>query len=82
MGELIAIKVLTTLTKDYGLPENIKITWNKSDAEQVSRAEKVFQKYLHEGWMAFSEDDGVRKQIFKFDSGSVRIMLIPPLGGG
>ncbi len=82
MGELVAIKVLTTLTKDYGLPEGIKITWSKSNAKQISRAEKMFQKYLHEGWMAFSEDDEVRKQIFKFDSGSSRIMLIPPLGGG
>jgi len=82
MGELVAIKVLTTLTKDYELPEDVKVTWDEADAEQISRVEKIFQKYLHEGWMAFSEDDRGRKQIFKFDSGSARIILIPPLGGG
>jgi len=82
VGELIAIKVLTTLTKDYELPEDTKVTWDEVDAEQISRAEKIFQKYLQEGWMAFSEDGRGRKQIFKFDPSSARIILMPPLGGG
>ena len=82
MGEMISIKVLTALMKDYELPEGAKITWDKSDAAQVSHAEEVFRKYLREGWMAFSESGKERRQIFRFDPSLARIILVPPLGGG
>jgi len=82
VGELVAIKVLTTLTRDHVLPEVAKVTWNEADVEQISHANKVFQEYLQEGWMAFSEDDNGRKQIFKFNPSLEKIILVPPLGGG
>ena len=82
MGEMISIKVLTALMRDYELPEGAKVTWDETDKEQVSHAERMFQKYLREGWMAFSESGKERKQIFTFDPSLARIVLVPPLGGG
>jgi len=82
MGEMISIKVLTALMKDYELPEGAKVTWDEADMAQVSHAERIFQKYLKEGWMAFSESGRERKQIFAFDPSLARIILVPPLGGG
>lgn len=82
MGEMISIKVLTALMKDYELPEGAKVTWDEDNVEEVSRAAEMFQKYLKEGWMAFSESQRGRKQVFKFNPGLARIVLMPPLGGG
>jgi hypothetical protein len=79
---MISIRVLTALMKDYELPEGAKVTWDETDEAQVSRAEEIFQKYLREGWMAFSEDGKGRRQIFRFDASLTRIILVPPLGGG
>ena len=82
VGEMISIKVLTALMRDYELPEGAKVTWDETDEVEVSRAEAIFQKYLREGWMAFSESGKERKQIFSFDPSLARIILVPPLGGG
>jgi len=82
LGEMISIRVLTGLMRDYELPEGAKVTWDEADPEQVSQAEGIFQKYLQEGWMAFSESGKERRQIFKFDPSLARIILVPPLGGG
>ncbi|MGD0330026.1 MAG: hypothetical protein ABSB40_06215 [Nitrososphaeria archaeon] len=82
MGEMVTIKVLTSLMKDWNLPDNLKITWDRNDAQQVSRAEEVFKEYLKEGWLAFSEEADRRRQIFRFDAELNKIILIPPLGGG
>lgn len=82
MGEMVAIKVLTSLMKDWNLPDNLKILWNDDDSQQVSHAEKVFKEYLGEGWLAFSEEAEGRRQIFRFDAKLNKIILIPPLGGG
>jgi hypothetical protein len=82
LGEMVTIKVLTSLMKDWNLPDNLKITWDRNDAQQVSRAEEVFKEYLKEGWLAFSEEADRRRQIFRFDAELNKIILIPPLGGG
>ena len=82
VGEIIAIKVTTGLMKSYDLPENMRITWMQSNKEQTSNAERVFYRYLKEGWIAFNEDDNGRKQILSFDPKLRRIVLIPPIGGG
>lgn len=82
MGEMVSIKVLTALTRDYMLPEGAKVTWDEVDAEQVAQAEGMFNQYLKDGWMAFSEGGKGRVQIFRFDSSLAEIVLIPPLGGG
>ena len=82
MGEIISIKVSTALMKSYELPEGIKVTWKESDIEQISHAERVFYKYLKEGWIAYNEDGKGRKQIINFDPKLTKIILIPPIGGG
>ena len=82
MGEMVAIKVLTSLMKDWNLPDNLKILWDRNDSQQISRAEEAFKEYLDEGWLAFSEEAEGRRQIFRFDAKLNKIILIPPLGGG
>jgi hypothetical protein len=81
VGEIVAVKVSTALMRSHELPEG-KVTWVESDAEQISHAERVFYRYLKEGWIAFNEDEKGKKQILSFDPKLTRIVLIPPLGGG
>jgi hypothetical protein len=82
VGEIVAIKVSTALMRSHELPDGLKATWNESDAVQISHAEKVFYRYLKEGWIAFNEDETGKKQILSFDPKLTRIVLIPPIGGG
>jgi len=82
VGEIIAVRISTTLMKSHELPEDLKVAWSESDAEQVSHAESVFNRYLEEGWLAFKEDDKGKKQILCFDPKITRIVLMPPIGGG
>ena len=79
---MVSVTVLTGLMKDHQLPERMKITWDETNGEQIFHAEKVFETYLQEGWMAFSEDGKGMRQIFKFDASLAKIILVPPLGGG
>ena len=55
MGEFVTITISTGMFRAHELPEGIKVTWSESDTEQVSHAEKVFNSYIKEGWIAFSE---------------------------
>jgi hypothetical protein len=79
---MLSIRVLTALTRDHELPEGVKVRWEEGDREQTLKAEAVFNKYLRDGWMAFSETGKGRRQIFAFDPSLPRIILVPPLGGG
>ena len=79
---MISVTVLTGLMKDHQLPERMKITWDETDEGEISHAERVFETYLREGWMAFGEGGKGMKQIFKFDATLAKIILVPPLGGG
>ena len=82
MGEIVTIKVLTSLMRAHELPEGANFKWNPEDPEQVSQAERIFEDYLKEGWLAFSEEERGKRQIFKFDPHLERIVLMPPIGGG
>jgi hypothetical protein len=82
MGELIAIRISTSMMRNHELPEGFKVAWVESDAEQVSHAEKIFNRYINEGWIAFYEDGKEKKQILRFDPKLTKIILIPPIGGG
>ncbi len=82
MGEIVTIRVSTALMRSHELPEGLKVTWVESDKEQISHAERVFYRYLKEGWIAFNEDEKGKKQILRFDPRLTRIVLLPPLGGG
>jgi hypothetical protein len=82
MGEMFTIKIMRQLTKEWVLPDEMKVSWNTDNAQEVAFAEKKFRQYLADGWIAFSDNANGRKQIFKFDPTLERILLMPPLGGG
>jgi len=67
---------------DHDLKEGKRLIWNENSDEEISNAKEMFQEYLQDGWLAFSESKKGREQIFSFDSKLARITLMPPLGGG
>ena len=82
MGEMLTIKVLRQQLKEWMLPDEMKISWDAENREEVQYAAKKFREYLNDGWMAFSDESKGRRQIFTFDPNIKRIVLTPPLGGG
>ncbi|UCD73361.1 MAG: hypothetical protein JSW01_01605 [Candidatus Bathyarchaeota archaeon] len=82
MGELLAVKVATSLTDETELSGDLKVCWDKDNPEEVYRAQKNFEKYLSKGWIAYSEEPEGRRRILVFNSDLDKIVLIPPLGGG
>ena len=76
------MRILTSLMTDHDLKEGKRLVWNENNDEEISDAEEMFQEYLQDGWLAFSESKKEREQIFNFDSKLARITLMPPLGGG
>ncbi len=82
MGEMRTLKVLRHLLKEWIQPDDMRISWDARNREEVVYAEEKFQQYLADGWIAFSDEPGGRKQIFKFNPELERIILLPPLGGG
>ena len=82
MGEMFTIKIMRQLTKEWILPDEMRVFWNIDNTKEVAYAEKKFHQYLADGWIAFSDNSNGRKQIFKFDLTLERIILMPPLGGG
>ena len=82
MGEMVTVKILTSLTEEQTLPAHIRVTWRIGNRKEIKRAEKVFASYLADGWIAFSDEPEAKQQIFEFDPRCERIILMPPLGGG
>ncbi len=82
MGEMRTLKVLRQLLKEWIQPDDMRISWDIRNREEVVHAEEKFLQYLADGWIAFSDEPGGRKQIFKFNPELERIILLPPLGGG
>ncbi len=82
MGEMTTLRIMRQLLKEWTLPDEMRISWNADNEQETAHAEKKFNQYLSDGWMAFSDEPRGRIQIFKFDPMLNRIVLIPPLGGG
>ncbi len=82
MGEIVSVRVSTAMMRSHELPGGLRVTWDEGSAEEVSRAEGEFYRYLREGWLAFIEGEDGKKQILRFDPKLPRIILIPPIGGG
>ena len=74
--------ILTSLMRDHDLKEGKRLAWNENNDEEISKSREMFERYLEDGWLAFSESKNGREQIFAFDSRLARIILMPPLGGG
>ena len=69
------------LLKEWTLPDKMEVTWDVNNSQEVTYAEKKFHEYLADGWIAFSDDNEGRIQIFNFNPELERIILMPPLGG-
>jgi len=82
MGEIVAVKILTSLWEEQTLPDNIRVTWRRGNQKEIDQAKEVFASYLADGWLAFADEPTARQQIFEFNSRCERIILMPPLGGG
>ena len=82
MGELVTVTISTGMFRAHELPEGYKVTWSESDVEQVSNAAKIFNSYIKEGWIAYSEIEKEKRQILNFDPKLKKIVLLPPMGGG
>lgn len=82
MGEMVAVRILTSLMEEQTLPDNIRVTWRRGNQKEIDRAKEVFTSYLIDGWLAFADEPTARQQIFEFNPRCERILLMPPLGGG
>lgn len=82
MGVMRTLKIMRQLLKEWTLPDEMTVSWDVDNGEEVAIAEKKFQRYLAEGWLAYSDEPTGKRQIFKFDPNLERIVLLPPLGGG
>ena len=82
MGEMMTVKIMRQLLKEWTLPDEMKVSWNVDNSQEVAYAEKKFLEYLADGWIAFSDGPKGRIQIFNFNSRIEMIILLPPLGGG
>lgn len=82
MGEMTTLRIMRQLVKEWTLPDEMTVSWDVDNSQGVAHAEKKFLQYLADGWMAFSDEPGGRRQIFKFNPKLKRIVLMPPLGGG
>ena len=82
MGEMTTLKIMRQLVKEWMLPDEMTVSWNADNIEEVAYAQKKFLQYLADGWIAFSDEPTGRRQIFKFNPELKRIVLLPPLGGG
>ena len=79
---MAAIKVMRQLAKEWTLPDEMKVSWDANNNQEIAHAAKIFSQYLAEGWIAYIDEPKGRKQIFKFDPKTTKIVLMPPLGGG
>ena len=82
MGKMLTVNIMRQLLKEWTLPEDMEVTWDVSDKQEVTYAEKMFREYLADGWIAYGDDHKGRIQIFSFDPKLEMIVLMPPLGGG
>jgi len=82
MGVMKTLKIMRQLLPEWTLPEEMTVTWDIGNRQEVAYAQEKFREYLADGWMAFSEESRGRRQIFTFNPQLERIVLMPPLGGG
>ena len=69
--------------KEWTLPDEVAVSWDVGNSQEVMYARRKFCEYISDGWIAFSDDQKKgRIQIFNFDPILERIVLMPPLGGG
>lgn len=74
--------ILETMKPEEG---DLKLIWNKNEADEVASVRAQFDKLRSKGYLAFKVEgkDGAKgEQITTFDPNAERIILAPPLKGG
>lgn len=82
MGVMTTHRVMRQLIKEWTLPDEMTVSWDADNDDEVSYAEERFSQYMAEGWIAYSDEPAGKRQIFRFNPSLMRIVLLPPLGGG
>jgi len=82
LGEMRIIGKKAGLFGNDVIGEEVKVIWRKDDPEEVERAAEVFRRYVLEGWIAFTERNGRKTQIFTFDPDLDEIVIAPIMFGG
>jgi len=71
---------------DLGASEAVegetKVTWRSDSPDEVKKAAEAFQRYVFDGWLAFSVTEGKKTQIFTFNKDLEQIVLAPVMFGG
>jgi hypothetical protein len=76
--ETTPLGVLRYPTREAG---DVQITWDKSNAEDVSKARKIFNDLKDKGYRAFSGKK-LDQTLRAFDPEVDRIAMLPPIVGG
>lgn len=82
MGELLIIGKSSTAVYSDRIEGELRLIWQKGNAEEEARASATFKEYVSRGWLAVGETSGVKKQIFAFNPNLDRIVLSPVMVGG
>jgi len=82
LGEMRIVGSKARLTAAEAVEGETTVTWQKENPEQVRKAAETFQKYVFEGWLAFSVTKGKKAQIFTFNKDLEQIVLAPVMFGG
>lgn len=82
LGEMVILGSKARLTAAEAVEGETRITWQKDDPEEVRRAAETFNKYILEGWLAFSVTADKKTQIFAFNRELERVVLAPVMFGG
>ena len=82
LGEMMTWAIMRHLTKEWTVPDDMRVIWDPENSEETLYAEQKFKEYKVQGWLAYSDEPTGRRHIFEFDPKLKRIILLPPLGGG
>jgi len=72
---------LRIMDKDAG---DLKVIWDKTNADEVEAAENQFDSLIKKGFIAYSVDKKgeTGKVVRKFDPDAEKIIMIPAIQGG
>jgi hypothetical protein len=82
LGEMRILGSKPSLSAAEAVEGEIKVTWREDSPDEVKNAAETFQKYLFDGWLAFSVTGGKKTQIFTFNKNLEQIVLAPVMFGG
>lgn len=82
MGETRIIGKNAELFGADVVEEDVKIVWQRDDSEDVKLAAEACRRYILEGWIAFTERNGRKTQIFTFHPDLDKIVMAPIMFGG